>query len=323
MALVAVLIGIAGGLGAIFFRFAIRLFQGIFFGAWHYSPDYVLHLPWYVKLLTPALGRIISVLITTRLKKDSNYTLMLTRRGLNVFREQEVNVLQSLQVARVLKTNFEWVHPDTPFRKLMDLTVQNTHSNFFVVDREKKLLGVISIHDVRKVLCESEMVEPFLIAQDFLNPIGHLFTPYDTLDIVMMAFGELHLDKLPVVDSVKNQRLSGTVTKNDVIEAYDKEMVKRDMDSTLAGYASAIHKFKKVEVIDGHLMSEMEVPGEFVNRSPQELNLRNRYGIEVILIKKSFDTGSGEQGKVIRPSADYRFQHGDSILILGSPNHPG
>jgi CIC family chloride channel protein len=59
MVIVAVLIGILGGFGAVFFRFAIRFFQGVFFGTWHYTLDYALQLPWYVKLFAPAAGGLV------------------------------------------------------------------------------------------------------------------------------------------------------------------------------------------------------------------------------------------------------------------------
>ncbi|HFE52739.1 MAG TPA: chloride channel protein, partial [Bacteroidetes bacterium] len=59
MVLVAVLIGVLGGFGAIVFRFAIRLAQGAFFGTWQYSLDRVLQLPWYVRLFAPVAGGLI------------------------------------------------------------------------------------------------------------------------------------------------------------------------------------------------------------------------------------------------------------------------
>ncbi|MCB0299826.1 MAG: chloride channel protein, partial [Calditrichaeota bacterium] len=59
MVIVAVLIGVLGGFGAIFFRFAIRFFEAVFFGSWDYTLDYALQLPWYVKFFAPAVGGLI------------------------------------------------------------------------------------------------------------------------------------------------------------------------------------------------------------------------------------------------------------------------
>lgn len=84
----------------------------------------------YRIILPLMIACIVSVLTTTRLRKDSIYTLKLSRRGIDLFQGQEVNVLRSLQVSRVMKTDFEQISADTSLRKLMDLTVSSPHSNF-------------------------------------------------------------------------------------------------------------------------------------------------------------------------------------------------
>ncbi|MFQ5822566.1 MAG: chloride channel protein [bacterium] len=261
---------------------------------------------------------IISALITTRLKKDSIYTLKLSRRGINIFQGQEINVLNSLQVAKVMKSDYERVHADTPFRKLMDLTVSSPHPNFFVVDSQNHLLGVISIHDVRRIIYESDVLEHVLVAYDLLTPIRHYFTPNDTLDIVMKAFGEMNIDELPVVSGKNEKQLIGTISKNDVIEVYNKEVFKRDMVTSVSSYIGSLRKFKRIELLDGQILCEIEIPGEFVNKTLRELNLRSRFGTEVVLIKQNYDAEKKEKQNVIPPKPDYRFKYGDSILIMGS-----
>ncbi|MFQ5864245.1 MAG: chloride channel protein [bacterium] len=272
----------------------------------------------YRIILPLMISCIISVLITTRLKRDSIYTLKLSRRSINIFQGQEINVLNSLQVAKVMKTDYERVRADTSFRKLMDLTVSSSHSNFFVVDNKNHLLGVISIHDVRRIIYESDVLESILVAYDLSTPIRHYFTVNDTLDVVMQAFGELNIDELPVVSAENEKQLVGTISKNDVIEAYNKEVLKRDMVTSVSSYLSSLHKFKSVEVLDGHILCEIEIPGKFVNKTLRELNLRSRFGIDVVLIKQNYDAEKNEKQNVIPPKPDYRFRFGDSILIMGS-----
>lgn len=261
---------------------------------------------------------IISVLITTRLKKDSIYTEKLSRRGINISKGQEINVLHSLKVSQVLKTDYERIHADTPLHSLMDLTVKSPHPNFFIVDSNDQLLGSISIHDLRKIIYESETLEHILVAYDLLTPIHHYFTPTDTLDIVMKAFGEMNTDELPVVDEGEDKHLIGIVSKEDVIEMYNQEVFRRDMVTSVSGYISSLRKFKQVELMDGQILCEIEVPGEFVNKTLKELNLRNRYGVEVVLIKQNYDKEKNKRHIVITTKPDYRFKFGDSILIMGS-----
>ena len=262
---------------------------------------------------------IISVLITSRLKKDSIYTLKLSRRGISLFRGQEVNVLQGLKVSEVVSDDYERVFPDTPFRKLMDLIVSSPHPNFCVVDHREHLLGLISIHDVRRMLYDSDALESILVAYDLMTPIRHFFTLNDTLDIAMKAFGEIHLEELPVVNDKKHMRLIGTVSKHDVIEMYNREVLKRDMATSVSSYIGSVKNFKSIELMDGQLLREIEVPGSFIDKTLQELNLRSRFELEVIMIKQAYDSQRKEKQKVMPPNPNYRFQFGDSILAMGSP----
>jgi CIC family chloride channel protein len=272
----------------------------------------------YRIILPLMIACIISVLITTRLKKDSIYTLKLSRRGLDLFRGKEVNVLRSLRVSQVMSTDCERLSPDAPFHKIMDLTVKSPHSDFFVVDEAGGLLGVVSIHDVRKVLHQSEALDSLVLAYDLLKPIHYYFTPKDTLDIIMKAFSELNIDELPVVNNDNEKIFIGTISKNDVIETYNSEMLKRDTVSSVSGYISSLHKLNQVQLINGQVMSEIEIPDEFINKTLRELNVRNRFGVEVVLIKQKSKKDEEEKDIVI-PDPDYRFQPGDSILILGTP----
>ncbi len=272
----------------------------------------------YRIILPLMIACIISVLITTRLKKDSIYTLKLSRRGIDLFQGQEINVLRSLHVSQVMKTECEQVSTDTPFRVLMDLTVTSPHPNFFVVDKQKHLLGVISIHDVRKVLYESEALEPIVVAHDLMTPARHYFTPEDTLDAVTVAFSELNMDELPIVNNPTELRLIGSVSKDDVINAYNQEVFKRDLVTSVSSYISAMHKFKRVEMGNGQVLCEIEVPGALINNSLKKLALRNRYGVEVILIKQNYNPEKKEWEHVIAPTPDYKFKFGDTILVMGS-----
>lgn len=272
----------------------------------------------YRIILPLMIACIISVLITTRLKKDSIYTLKLSRRGINLFQGQEVNVLHSLQVSKVMKTKFEQISPDTPFRKLIDLTVSSPHSNFFVVNEKSQLIGVVSIHDIRRILYDSDTLESVLVASDLMMPVEQFFFPTDTLDIAMNAFGKINMDELPVVEPENGQQLLGTVAKDDVIDAYNKEILKRDMVTSVSGQIGSMGKFKRIELMDGQVLCEIEVQGAFVGKTLKELNLRSRFGVEVVLIKQNFNAEKNEKQHVMTPRPDYRFKFGDSILVMGS-----
>ena len=219
-------------------------------------------------------------------------------------------------MSQVLKTDYVLIQADTPLHDLIDLIVNSHHTNFFVADKNDQLLGEITIHDLRKIIYDSPYLEKILVAYDLMRPIQHYFTPTDTLDNVLKAFGNMNTDELPIVDDENEKYIIGTVSKNDLIEKYNQEILRKDMVNSFSGYINSMRKLKQVELVDGQLLCEIEVPGNFVNKTLRELNLRNSYNAEVVIIKQNFYTGNKGEQKIITAKPDYRFNLGDSILMI-------
>ncbi len=260
---------------------------------------------------------IISVLITSKLKRDSIYTLKLSRKGINIFHGKEINILHSLKVSKVMKSDYDVVYADTTLPELLDLTVRSSHTNFFVVNKQDEILGLISIFDLRKILYKSELLDPIIIAYDLLIPLQKYFTPDDSLDIVMKAFSEAGIDEFPIVDKVDRKKLVGCISKDDIIEIYNSEMLRRDMVNSFSSYIDMLPEFKQISLKSGKILSEIPVPEEFINKTLKEINIRDRFGIQVILIKPKKDENF-EEKELIFPTPDYKFVKDDSILIIGS-----
>lgn len=271
----------------------------------------------YRIILPLMVACIISVLITTRLKKDSIYTLKLTRRGLKLYNEKETNILKSVKVGKILKKKFEIFHEESPFSEIKEKVFQSKHSHFYIVGRHNEVMGVILEGDVEKLTSGIEKPDKNLKAKDLCIPVTFYFTVEDTLDSVIKAFGGSRLDEFPVVDEHDPMKLIGTISKDDVIAAYNKIMVKRDMVESVSGYIGSARKYKRIKMDNGQILSEIEVPGSFINKTLAELDLRNKHGVEVILIKQNFDAEKKEMQNVITPKPDYRFHFNDTILVLG------
>ncbi|MDQ7082905.1 MAG: TrkA C-terminal domain-containing protein [Aquificota bacterium] len=61
----------------------------------------------------------------------------------------------------------------------------------------------------------------------------------------------------------------------------------------------------------GYSIFEIEAPGRLVGRSLRELDLRKRYGINVLAIKR-------DEEVLVNPSAEDVLAEGDVLLVLGS-----
>jgi trk system potassium uptake protein TrkA len=54
----------------------------------------------------------------------------------------------------------------------------------------------------------------------------------------------------------------------------------------------------------------LEAPNVFIDRTLKELDLRSKYGADVLLIKK-------KSAETVQPDANYKIEMGDGLLIFG------
>jgi len=263
------------------------------------------------KIIPPLMAAcVIATLLSIRLKATSIYTEKLTRRGVQLFEPLEINVLKKFPVSHVINKKPVVIPEETSFEKILDLVVHSAHSEFFVV-RDGSYVGTISVHQMRKVLQESDWANPLIIARDMADSTYPILTLEDKLDVVMKLFTQVYVDELPVIS---DHKLVGSVRKSDVLEAYHRELTRRDLSGTFHGALTCVTRTKCVDLGEDYIMAELECPPHFVGKTLKELRVLVNYGVQVILIRPA--KRAGKEGSMV-VSPDYRFSHGDVILVLG------
>jgi CIC family chloride channel protein len=261
---------------------------------------------------------IISVLIATYIKKESIYTMKLVRRGLHIFEGRDVNLLRSLRVNQVITQNVEIIPANSSFTDFIQQIIKSTHHEYFVVDRKDYLIGQLSISDIKEFLKDEEYLSSLVIASDLAHPPIATFYKDDNLDLVMHQFGKYDVDELPVVESRNMTKLIGSVRRKDVIDAYNREIFKSDLAGGVHSIVTAVQKERKVELADGYCLAEVEPPDGFVGKTLKDLNIRVRFGVEVILIRNSMEETDGISNRPgALAKADYSIKSGDKLLVLG------
>ncbi len=276
--------------------------------------DYRIILPLMVACIS-------SVIITSKFMTDSIYTLKLTRRGIDVSKEKETNVLKKVKVSRVMKKDFTVVKKNMSLELLAEISKTTKNEYIYVVDDSETALGFIEVSEILKRLFVYGKTTQGADIDDLIKPIAYYFVPGDTLDVVMRAFESVEINEFPVFIDKYTHKLVATIDRKRVITAFNREMMRRDMVDTVSGYITSAGNFKKIKMENGQEMCEIEVPGDFVGKTLPELDIRKKYGVEVILIKQNFDDKDKEKHKVIPPNPKYRFYFGDTILIIGSPEN--
>jgi CIC family chloride channel protein len=267
----------------------------------------------YKIILPLMISSIIATLLATRLQKASIYTLKLLRRGVDIRGGYSASVLSHLTARDAMRTEYAEVGRADQLMPVISRFVERPGDTVLVTDADQRLLGVITLDDIRPLMTDPDLVRGLVIAEDMMRADGFpVFAPGDPLDEVMRRFGRYRF-MAPVVD---HGRLVGALWPQDVIESYNSEILKRDMASTMAVTVGNSPRTRALPGVRGMSMAEVPVPASFFGRSLGSLDIRNRFGVSLLLIKRKGDAGEQIVDEV--PDADSVFQEGDVMLVLGN-----
>jgi CIC family chloride channel protein len=266
------------------------------------------------KIILPLMIATIISLVTAKFQEDSIYTLKLKKRGINIHQGKEINVLKSMKVKDVMRRSIEILSPDTSMTDVIEKFMTSEHNEFYIKDDSGRIVERISQVELGTIAPQYETLKDFVLAKDIAIPNLVVANEKDNLDYVMRQFGKENISEIPVVSSSDPTKILGTVWRLDVITAYNKEILKRDLVGEMSTSLSNVSHRKMVEVTDGLHLLEIDVPAFFIGKKIKELDVRNKYQVDIILIKKK-----SEEGKLNTeiPRANYTFHYHDILLLLG------
>lgn len=268
----------------------------------------------YKIILPLMISCIIGTLLSTKLQKESIYTIKLIRRGIDIFKGRDVNVLRAIKVKEIMDEKIETIPTSMPFQTLMKRILESPRPQFIVVDKEGEFEGVITLSQIRQSLHDEEFLADLVVAHDILNPEVPTITESENLDSAMKLFGNEEIDILPVVADSDSRKPIGQISRRSVLDAYNKEISKLDVTSELAGSLKLLEKGKTLDFVEGYNLAEIQCPKKFAGKSLKSLHLRQDYNIQVILIKRL-----GLRGKEtsIVPEPVDRLRLEDKLIIVG------
>ncbi len=268
----------------------------------------------YAIILPLMISCIIATLLATRMERGSIYTLKLLRRGIEVYRGRAVNVLQHVKVREIMRTDMVMVSPDAGMVELLSTFIEHPGDTLFVTDTEHRLRGLVTASQIRPVMRNPSTLEGLVIAEDVMVHDGYPRISPDRSIAEVMRFLEEYRGEVPVVE---DEKLIGTIWPEDVIERYNEEVFKRDMAGSMASAVSS-DPLAPVPALHDTVVGEVLVPVQFSNRTIGELEIRQRYRVSVLVIKRIDENGHEQILAVTGP--DTRLNQGDIMLVLGPPD---
>lgn len=259
--------------------------------------------------IIPALmtACVISTLVAQLSFRDSIYTTKLRRQGVDMFEARNPNVLKDLSVRDVIVLDPVVIPASADFKTILDLVVSSPHNQFYVASPSGAHMGAISLQEIRRLIYEQDALQHVVVAGDLVDPSHPSVTDDVDLSVVMSIFSSTHVDEIAVVNADDPDKLVGTVREKDVIEASHTEQLRRDLAGGMQTSLRAAGAGQTVDLGDGHQLREIMAPPHVVGRSLRKLGLRERLGVQVLLVRSRKPDGA----------THLRVPHGEDVLVEG------
>lgn len=168
------------------------------------------------------LGCVVSVLVSRQLHKESVYTEHMKLKGLSLLRETEQSG------AAMDKTVGDLMQPPVPplretatLKRIADRFLSSSNNFVPIVDKEKRLVGVIALHDLKDFLHDNQELKG-VIAMDIMHPPPKCLTPRERLLDVLPVVLESELRNIPVVSTLSENQLVGSLSRAQVLAAFSE-----------------------------------------------------------------------------------------------------
>jgi CIC family chloride channel protein len=183
----------------------------------------------YKIILPLMISCILSVIITTTLKEGSIYTIKLLRRGVDIKRGWEQSILQSIKIREIMNDRVVTIPESMPLVDIINCLKWHDISYLHVVNERGELTGIISFRDIRPVLQE-ETLKRLIVARDIATTEVITIHPSDNLQVALEEMGDRGISQLPVVEEYGAKKVIGTISKKDVLAAYERAVIRREME---------------------------------------------------------------------------------------------
>jgi CIC family chloride channel protein len=204
------LIGMAGLIGGVLHA----PLTGIFLIA-DISGGYKLFVP---LMITATFAYIIVRTFTP----NSVYHIQLAQKRQLLTHDKDANVLQMLEVRKLIENDFEKLLPDATLRDLTNAISRNHRNLFPVVDENGVMKGMVKMDDVRELIFKQELYDEIKII-DLMYMPEYFINPDDNMEEVAKKFESSGRYNLAVIDG--EGRYYGFISRARVFTKYRKQII--------------------------------------------------------------------------------------------------
>ncbi len=270
--------------------------------------DYNIILPLMITV-------VISTILSSKLTRESIYTLKLVLRNIHIKEGTATNIMESIFVKDVYTKNVDTINISDNFNVVVQKVINGKGRKFPVVDNNNELKGIILTSTIKDYLFDKDLLKNLLVASDLLSPSFDTCTLDDNCQVVLDKMKKYDFEGLPVVESKNSLQLIGMVWRKDIQDEYDREVERREISSNLASQISMKGNETSVQFLEGYSVAEITPPLSFIGQSIRTLSVRAKYGVDILSIKTK--KSSGGESIIAIPSPDHIISKDEILVIAG------
>ncbi len=257
-------------------------------------------------ILPTMITSIISVAITKKFVKESIYTIPIVFKNSLIKYRNESNLLDNLFVSDYYKTDFTIIYENSNLTSVIETLIRDKHRSIVVYDLQQRYYGLITIEVIKEILLDKDILKDIIIAGDIALLNLPRVKESNSIKKVWELMNKNSIDVLPVFS--EDNAFVGIIDRKTVDEVYADELSKLNISVSLASNVTSSLSENLVNLSNDVILSEIDVPELFIGKSIKELDIRNQFNVEIIMIKKY----NNEQ---IMTNPNYILQRNDKLII--------
>jgi CIC family chloride channel protein len=258
------------------------------------SNDYLMILPLMVAGVTACY-------FAQWLHPESIYTLKLAKRGIRFAEGRDMDIMQSVRVEEVMRTQLVTINKDNSLYELMALFQETNLLGFPVVTDEKRLWGIITLQDIHRAQSEGSSLRDMKVSDLAIEGPIAVF-PDEPIWVAIQKMSPRDLARLPVVSRDGSMRLIGSISRSDILRAYDVGIVRKQRGQ-LEEHQTTLRSSTETGFVEIGVSEEDSCCHVHVKDLPLPEN------INLVSIKR--------EGKMIIPRGSHQLQPGDVVTLFG------
>lgn len=148
--------------------------------------------------------------------------------GLDITAE---DIIQASTAADLMDKNTPVIYKNTPLAKILEVFSESPNLYYPVTDKEKNLLGIITVDNIKNIFNESSL-SGFFLAYDLMEPVVAKINPQTPMREVQELLDRHNLECLPVV-TYEDNKLAGFIERRNLDKAISTKIIelKKKADS--------------------------------------------------------------------------------------------